>query len=514
MARRPVVFSSTDLIAEMVGFANLEDADRVIADGLQRQCERGNILSLDGTNDSFQPRHLYLGTRLVTEWWANRTMRWANAKLSHLGEADLAREMALAFDQYNLATIPVSVLDIGRQRGMVADGNAPGVFVLPWAVVLQAHPQWVPWFVQWVKQPHQVVFPGSLSFDTENEDLQDACDLVLSTLTDREASIIRGRLGFETGKTLTLEQLGKNYGVTRERIRQLEKKAWRKILHPRRRRPLWNAFGNSFLRFGGSLLILNSIMTPQREFLHRGIGLNATHIPRLGLRIIAPEKEAKVFSQLLSQLDEGQSSAEAFSAICFLSQSDVEHIRSVWQARHVWDRSSWTRSRMLLEAMRFLGRAAHFEEIAEECNRLFPNRSIPTRNWHSALSLAASPENEQFGIVWIGRKGMYGLKEHGYSRPDTDIFEGVARIVETVYGKTQRPVSEQTVFRELGKERRELSLTSVAMALSFNDRVEPVGRGNYIPKATQSAATLGLDRTTFDLDAAFDAFVLADCKHD
>jgi RNA polymerase primary sigma factor len=61
---------------------------------------------------------------------------------------------------------------------------------------------------------------------------------VLRTLTPREASIITLRFGLEDGTERTLEEVGENFQVTRERIRQIEAKALRKMRHPSRSRRL------------------------------------------------------------------------------------------------------------------------------------------------------------------------------------------------------------------------------------------------------------------------------------
>ena len=65
---------------------------------------------------------------------------------------------------------------------------------------------------------------------------------VLSTLTPREAKVLKLRFGLEDGRTRTLEEVGKEFNVTRERIRQIEAKALRKLRHPSRSKRLKDFF--------------------------------------------------------------------------------------------------------------------------------------------------------------------------------------------------------------------------------------------------------------------------------
>ena len=68
--------------------------------------------------------------------------------------------------------------------------------------------------------------------------LKDHLDEVLDTLSEREAKVLELRFGLDGGQPRTLEEVGKVFGVTRERIRQIEAKALRKLKHPSRRRKL------------------------------------------------------------------------------------------------------------------------------------------------------------------------------------------------------------------------------------------------------------------------------------
>ncbi|MCR4815507.1 MAG: RNA polymerase sigma factor RpoD [Lachnospiraceae bacterium] len=68
--------------------------------------------------------------------------------------------------------------------------------------------------------------------------LREQLDEVLSTLTDREQKVLRLRFGLDDGRQRTLEEVGREFNVTRERIRQIEAKALRKLRHPSRSRKL------------------------------------------------------------------------------------------------------------------------------------------------------------------------------------------------------------------------------------------------------------------------------------
>lgn len=70
----------------------------------------------------------------------------------------------------------------------------------------------------------------------EEQQLREKLDQALATLTPREARILRLRYGLQNGRSYTLAEIGKKFGLTRERIRQIEALALRKLRHPRRSR--------------------------------------------------------------------------------------------------------------------------------------------------------------------------------------------------------------------------------------------------------------------------------------
>jgi RNA polymerase primary sigma factor len=84
--------------------------------------------------------------------------------------------------------------------------------------------------------------PGPVE-ETSSQLLKEQLRIILNSLSDRERSVLEMRFGLRDGESHTLEEVGKAFGVTRERVRQIESKALRKLRHPGHRRKLRDFLG-------------------------------------------------------------------------------------------------------------------------------------------------------------------------------------------------------------------------------------------------------------------------------
>ena len=318
---------------------------------------------------------------------------------------------------------------------------------------------------------------------------------LLRTIDSKEARVLRARYGIETGKKATLQEIADSIGVTRERIRQIEKKALRKSRHPTRSRHLRMALGAEFVRTKGALMISRKTVTPYYRLLTDVLEPGKQRCHELGHEFVIWQMVPAI-EEYLSTIDGTESSKVMPS---FLSAADASRLRQVVEERKERAKESWTRPRMAYEALRILGRPAHYTEIAETCNELFPHRAKPSNQF---LSILSSDSAKELGIVWLGSRGMYGLEEHGYQRPEADLYAQAAQAVKEIFGMTGNPVSEAQVINEMRRLRAIVVDTSIKMALSFNEQLSSVGNGRYVPKGVQPET----ESPAYDISAAFDAF--------
>jgi len=163
-------------------------------------------------------------------------------------------------DQARTIRVPVHMIDRIRQMYKMTHeleqqlGRAPTAEELAEAIGLSARKvQWilkVSWLPLSLESPVGDDEDSELGMFIEDEFsptpmqsayqtmLREKIEEVLTTLSPREARVLRLRFGLDDGNVYTLEEVGKKFGLTRERIRQIEGKALRRLRHPRRARQL------------------------------------------------------------------------------------------------------------------------------------------------------------------------------------------------------------------------------------------------------------------------------------
>ncbi len=163
-------------------------------------------------------------------------------------------------DQGRTIRVPVHMSDRIRKMYRIMreleqeKGHKPSVEDIAQAMEVEVRK--VQWMMRVSYQPLSLEQPVGEDEDSElgsfieNEDaptpaqstyhrlLEEKIEDILATLSEREARILRLRFGLEDGRSYTLEEVGDKFGLTRERIRQIEGRALRRLRHPRRSRKL------------------------------------------------------------------------------------------------------------------------------------------------------------------------------------------------------------------------------------------------------------------------------------
>ena len=423
-------------------------------------------------------------------------MTMVHQRLDYMTSVQLAQAMSIGLSTSEPGVPEPSILAIGSNWAMVADGAWPNTFVFPWVQAIRTD--------LYSKQKFEDTFLPRAEQQAYREPLtlniartltaEQAIEQLLATLSSREATVLRRRYALEGDRRQTLEEIGQHLSVTRERVRQIESKALRRAGHPTRLRLLWRAFAAHFIRSRGLIVLREDDLTPYHHLMFKLL-----HIGDKNLHHIGDGYVTYTNLPVLEKYIESFGKDESVAPPTFLSHEDERRLSWLREKKVALDRSRLTRPRMAYEALRELKRAAHYSEIAETAARLFPDRVMPDTHWLSTLSLDAA---RALGIVWLGSRGMYGLEEHGYRRPDADLYSQAAQIVKKIFEATGNPVSEAQVINEMRQLRSIVAETSVKMALSLNEQLSSTGNGRYVPKGIQADP----GPPTYDISAAFLAF--------
>ena len=507
----------------------------------------------------------FLPEREMFKWWAGLNLRLATIQQSRLTERQLTVAMnSLRPDSIWFAP-PVDILDYGRHFGFVADAWTPGFYVFPFAHLLGQSP---PMFR---KAFYSFAFTEARNTAMQ-QPVSEAIESMLSSIAPRTAHIIRVREGLPPYDKLTLAELGEIHGCTRERIRQIESKFWKKMKHPLvKERPfLIQALIAELARRRGSLVLdttqketagvrflakclgvplgnvrlINTVILGVSEFNLptpetfpsiaakidvQGIGelleagefaflardnigkiaaaiaqhnlgrLNKAERVYLALRNIGKPAHFTEVAATYNLLFPDELSSER-NVHAVLTRRDIDQYGMVWIGEGVYaltedgyerpgsgkfDPPMSTIAGRVYVALQHIGKQAHASEVTEVYNSMFPEDQRTPENIHAVLSRCAAPEVEQYGIVWVGLRSTFALKEHGYKRPELGLFKAVAKIVADKYKETGRAVHINVIAANLGKYHQFVNPQSFQFAISFNGDIEQVSKDYFIPKAAQ-----------------------------
>ena len=147
----------------------------------------------------------------------NRLIRTSRQLLQELGREPLPEELAKKLD-----------MPVDRVREIMMISQDPVSLETPIGEEEDSH------LGDFIQDEHVQIPVDAATYTLLHEQLME----VLDTLTDREQKVLRLRFGLDDGRPRTLEEVGREFNVTRERIRQIEAKALRKLRHPSRSRKL------------------------------------------------------------------------------------------------------------------------------------------------------------------------------------------------------------------------------------------------------------------------------------
>ena len=420
----------------------------------------------------------FLPKQTALQWWSDFIVRLAHIGMSRLHERQLAVAMNSLYRFTLWATPPPALVELGQRHGFVAPAWCPGFYVFPIAHLLSQ--------ITILDLRHGTQVQLGL-WPEEDMTIHEAVDSLLCEFGERVSYVVKVREGLPPCEKATLEELGSTYGVTRERIRQIEKRFWRGLRHAQRRKSLCR-IGNSlvnliresgclalsddeepapYVLFAAKCLGIPYVHTKAGSWVVLGSSINAERswISELGLTNVQSNVE-----QVARLLDSGPYSFLDHNAI-------LQVARAITNDAY----NKLTKQEKVYLVLKHIGKSAHYSEVARVYNQMYPEDRMTEHNIHAILSRCASPDLELYGIVYVGAKGTYGLKEHGYHRPSMSLFDTVTKIVEEKYTITTRPVPINVVASELGKYRGEVNPASLAFATGMNPDIHQIEKDYFVP---------------------------------
>ena len=429
-------------------------------------------------NKGNSKKKYFIPKRRLFQWFCQLNLKLAQAKQTRLSKHQLAKLMGFLCIHERWDTPPTEVIQFGKQFGFIGTAWTEDQYIFPLAYILS--------FMSYslsevtvkhiIKEISSKIIDGNFSLKyLAEESIQEK----FTCLTESECYIIKGREGLLTGKKMTLELLGNHYGFTRERVRQMEFRSWRKLRHSVNAPTYSRALIYNIMSKQGSLMV----ETDSPEMLTIGFLSKCSRVPyatlsHINLAILGALPEDTILLKprrlLLDNIDSVSiiNQWESEGRLCLIKRDLKFFAESI--VRFCLKRLN--KEQKVYLALRTIGKPAHSAKITEVYNSLFPDHPSTEYNIRAVLSL------EKYGVVWIGIRSTFALKEWGYEHPSKTLFNKVTKIVEKKYKETTRPVPFTIIVAEMGKYRQVVRNSSLTIASYRNPNLRRIGKNSFIPK--------------------------------
>lgn len=425
----------------------------------------------------------YILDSILFHWFVRLNFKLSQIKKYRLTEHQFTSVISNVRKDGRWDSVPIEAVRWGQSLGLICKAYTKNQFVFPLARILS-----------FMKPRNLDILKRLLSDLCENRiwehSLRSYIEEFLrkgfSKFRDDISYIVRNREGLQTQKKVTLQKLGNYFKKTRERIRQLEDKFWYLYyLRISYREPFLSAFLCDFMDNSGSLIIdNNSRKANLRRFLTKCAGVPLLELANIGLVLLAAK--SKDFNSLRpSGVLDDDISPKSISNVLESKRNfnfSGNDIQKIGKKISLYRKSKLNKSQKVYLTLCCISKPAHYSKITEVYNFLWPDDVINEHNIHSILN------RQRYGICWIGIKGTYALKKWGYERPSKTLFETVADIVRGKYEETGIPVQKDLIVSEIGRYRKIVHPSSIAIAIHFNPKLRQVYKDTFIPKKPDEQA--------------------------
>ena len=429
-------------------------------------------------NKENSDKKYFVPKRRLFQWFCQLNLRLAHAKQVRLSKHQLAMLISFLCVHERWDIPPTEVIRFGKQFGFIGTTWAENQFVFPLAYILS----FMSYKLSEVTVKYIIKEISSDTIDVNFPFMHLAQKLIqekFSCFTYRECYVIKAREGLLTGKKMTLEWIGLHYGITRERVRQIESKFWYKLRHPAHAPTFSRALiYNIMSRQGNLIFTANSSEDLTISFLAKCSGIPFVILPDIKKLILGVFSEDTILPRSSSSIFEYVnvtsiiSRLESENSLCFI-KSDL---KTLAESLRRFRLKRLNKGQKAYLALRTIEKPAHSAKITEVYNSLFPDQPSTEHNIHAVLS------HEKYGVVWIGIRSTFALKEWGYEHPSETLFDTVTKIVEEKYKESSRPVSFEIIVTEMGKYRQVVKHSSLTIASHCNPNLHRIGKNSFIPR--------------------------------